>query len=80
MSDTPNAERVFIDGRCHCERCVSRTTAGYRMVGSCRNCGVEALVLYRAGDPSAPVKCPTCGNTRSVYTTRLATPDEIPAR
>lgn len=49
------------------------------MVGRCTNCGVEALVLYRAGDKSADADCPTCGVWHSIRTTRLATPDEIPA-
>lgn len=71
--------RVFVDARCHCDRRTSRTTEGYRMIGRCSNCGVEALVLYRAGDKSAPADCPACGVWRTIYTTRLATPDEIPA-
>lgn len=81
-TDTPGngkrVPRVFVDARCDCTRCTSRTTEGYRMIGRCSNCGVEALVLYRAGDKSAPADCPTCGVWRSIHTTRLATPDEIP--
>jgi hypothetical protein len=78
VADMHLSPRVFIDARCHCKRCTDRTTSGYRMVGKCRNCGVDALVLYRAGDTSSAADCPTCGNWRTVHTTRLATEDEVP--
>lgn len=69
---------AFVDARCFCDRCEARTKSAYRMVGRCSNCGVEALVLYRSGDRSGPVTCPTCGVWNGVTTHRLATPDEIP--
>ena len=74
----PLEQRVFVDGRCHCQRCTERTTQGYRMIGRCRNCGVDALVLYRSGDKAASVDCPRCGNFNTITTTRLATEDELP--
>jgi hypothetical protein len=49
------------------------------MVGVCYNCGTKPiLMLFRAGDPSAPQDCPVCGNWHSVHTQRLATDDEFP--
>lgn len=73
-----NGGRVFIDARCFCKRCTDRTEDVYRMVGRCRNCQTEALVLYRSGDAAGAANCPTCGNYSTVATTRLATDDEIP--
>lgn len=69
----------FIDARCGCDRCETRTGNVYRMVGRCSNCTLEPLlILYRAGDKASPQDCPGCGN-RSVSPFRRATPDEIPA-
>lgn len=69
---------ITVDGRCSCARCEARTGNIYRMVGACRNCGLTpVLMLFREGDPTAILKCPTCG-TREVASNRLATPDEIP--
>lgn len=71
---------ITVDGRCFCERCESRTKDIYRMVGKCRNCGAEPiLMLYRAGDKATSLTCPTCGNWNSVHANRLATEDEVPA-
>lgn len=74
---------LTIDDRCHHPRCDEQNI--YRMVGSCRNCGTEdILVLYSAGHPatgtgaSSGLQCPVCG-VRDVRTNRLATPDEVPA-
>lgn len=78
---SPSAE-VFIDARCDCDRCTSRTEDVYRMVGSCSNCKAEGLlILYRAGDKIADQDCPVCEDQYSVrtYSQRLASPDEIPA-
>ncbi len=70
----------FVDARCDCSRCVSRTQNVYRMVGHCANCGAKPiLILYRAGDHAADRDCPVCGNWHGVKADRLATPDEIPA-
>lgn len=70
----------FIDGRCMCQRCEERTTDAYRMVGYCRNCHEQNILIpYRAGDPAAPQNCPSCGNDRTVSAVRLADYDEIPA-
>jgi len=69
---------ITVDGRCNCARCVARTEHIYRMVGRCLNCGATPiLMLFRAGDPTARLKCPLCGNDR-VESQRLATADEIP--
>ena len=71
---------LTIDGRCGCDRCTSRTSDMYRMVGSCWNCHTaDILILYRAGDPAAKQDCPVCGNYDAVHPSRRATPDEIPA-
>lgn len=48
------------------------------MVGKCANCHAEpVLVLFTVGHEARQVSCPSCGVER-VYTTRLATPEEIP--
>lgn len=73
-----SSARAFVDGRCMCGRCEARTTDTYRMVGHCRNCHVEVLILYRAGDPAADRDCPVCGNYGTVSADRLASEDEIP--
>jgi hypothetical protein len=50
------------------------------MVGACRNCRTEGIIiLFRAGDTAAPQDCPVCGNWHTVIPSRLATADEIPA-
>lgn len=79
MTTSCETRRVFVDAQCHCNRCTSRTTDTYRMVGKCSNCGAEALVMYRSGDKSADADCPTCGVWHSIKTTLLAADDEIPA-
>jgi len=69
---------ITIDGRCHCQRCEERTGNIYRMVGKCWNCGAaDILMLFRAGDKTAPLDCPVCGCYHQVNAQRLATPDEI---
>lgn len=53
-----------IDATCDCERCVSRTTATYDMMGRCVNCGAEFVVRNRKGDKTPlSVECPACGVT-----------------
>jgi len=37
----------------------------------------DILMLFRAGDPTATLDCPRCGNRR-VESQRIATDDEIP--
>lgn len=70
---------VTVDGRCHCERCRSRTEDIYRMIGTCLNCGATPiLMLFRAGDNASSQTCPTCGCSYKLAPQRLATPDEIP--
>lgn len=72
-------EVITVDGRCGCYSCEKRTGNIYRMVGSCRNCGLTPiLMLFREGDIVAPLNCPTCG-VKQVYSLRLAWSDEIPA-
>lgn len=69
----------FVDARCGCSSCVTRTKDVYRMIGHCANCGTEPiLVLYRKGDQAALKDCPVCGCWHAVQADRLATPDEIP--
>ena len=69
-----------VDGRCTCQRCRDRTENIYRMIGVCYNCHAKPiLMLFRAGDRSAALDCPICGNYHSVHPLRLATPDEIPS-
>lgn len=76
----PTAIVAVVDGRCGCDRCRARTENIYRMIGVCRNCGAKPiLMLFRAGDPTAPKDCPKCGNWHTVQSTRLATDDEIPS-
>lgn len=71
---------LTIDARCGCASCEGRTQNIYRMVGRCRNCGTEPiLLLFRAGDSTSGVNCPVCGNWKTVWAERLATYDEIPA-
>ena len=67
-----------VDARCDCLRCRNRTEDSYRMIGTCRNCGTDdILIVYRKGDHARDVDCPVCGNRR-VHSRRLAIPDEIP--
>jgi hypothetical protein len=73
---------LTIDARCNHPRCNEKNI--YRMVGSCRNCHTEdILVLYSAAHDSMGTygwdghPCPVCG-VRQVRVSRLATPDEIP--
>lgn len=75
------SEAAFIDARCGCEACESRTSDIYRMVSlPCSNCGAGPfLLLYRAGDKAADQDCPVCQAYWSVKASRLATPDEVPA-
>lgn len=69
---------ITVDGRCNCSKCESRTQNIYRMIGTCSNCGLSPiLMLFREGDNTAKLRCPTCGNI-SVSSFRLATIDEIP--
>jgi hypothetical protein len=69
----------FIDATCGCERCVSRTTNMYRMVGYCSNCRAgDFLLMFRAGDLASARDCPRCGCYNSVNPYRAATADEIP--
>lgn len=71
---------ITVSGMCNCSKCVSRTTSMYRMVGYCRNCGTQdILMLFRAGDKAVDLDCPVCGNWHTVYAQRLATDGEIPA-
>jgi transcription elongation factor Elf1 len=69
---------LTVDGRCGCHKCEARTGDIYRMVGRCRNCGTEdILMLFRAGDKAAELDCPVCGNWHTVRAGRLATEDEV---
>lgn len=64
------------DDRCKSPKCTQKDI--YRMVGKCANCHAEpVLVLFTVGHEARQVACPCCGVER-VYTTRLATPEEIP--
>ena len=70
---------LTVSGKCICERCETRTQNIYRMVGACRNCQTEPiLMIFRAGDPARSLDCPACGNYNSVHARRIATEDEIP--
>lgn len=72
----------FVDARCGCEACETRTGNVYRMVGWCSNCKQDGIVcLYRSGDSVRDLDCPRCGHYYSVRRSsqRLATDDEIPA-
>ena len=78
-ADRRETEMLTVSGLCMCNRCTSRTTDIYRMVGRCWNCGTEPiLMLFRAGDKKAELDCPVCGNHWSVHPQRLATADEFP--
>jgi hypothetical protein len=71
---------IIIDARCYCARCEAHSQNIYRMVGSCRNCGTQdILMLFRVGDPATARDCPICGCFWTVAPVRKATPDEIPA-
>ncbi len=72
---------LTVDGRCGCERCRARTENIYRMIGTCRNCGSNPiLMLFREGDPVSALDCPICGCWHTVDSQRLAMADEIPAK
>lgn len=67
---------LTVDDRCKSTECARKDI--YRMVGKCANCHAEpVLVLFTVGHEVRRVACPSCGVER-VYTTRLATPEEIP--
>lgn len=68
---------VMTDDRCSHRSCTSKGM--YRMVGVCRNCGTEdVLMLFTEGHEKRNGDCPTCGVRDSVMPQRLATEDEIP--
>lgn len=69
-----------IDGRCFCTKCEARTTDAYRMVGACRNCRANpVLMIFRSGDKVRPLDCRVCRCWGTVHAARLATADEVPA-
>lgn len=77
---------LTVSGVCMCSKCESGANKDgrYRMVGHCTNCGQkDVLMLFRSGDPTHNLECPTCGARGGygygVHADRLATPDEIPA-
>jgi hypothetical protein len=80
---TPSPERRDIDARCTHRTCVGMVGA-YRMVGACRNCGTEGIVILLTRGHEAKrttgwggYACPVCG-CREVRASRLATEDEVP--
>lgn len=67
---------LTIDLRCHDRDC--RRKGIYRMVGDCRNCGAEpVLMLFTAAHEAHVGRCPCC-ECETVYPKRSATPDEVP--
>jgi hypothetical protein len=70
---------LTVSGLCMCEKCTSRTTDIYRMVGYCLNCRARPILgLFRSGDKAIHLDCPACGNHSTVHWWRLATDDEFP--
>lgn len=74
-AETPTTPRPTVSGVCTCSRCEGRTSNIYAMLGVCYNCGTEVLMLFRIGDETSILDCPTCG-CRRVHSKRLATNDE----
>ena len=69
---------ITVSGVCTCNRCEIGERRIYRMIGRCYNCKTAPiLMLYRVGDRSDILPCPTCG-CRDVHAERPATDDEIP--
>lgn len=69
----------FVDARCTDRGCESKGV--YRMVGTCSNCHVKALLgMFTEGhEKSTFGPCPMCGVSSHLMWLRLATADEIPA-
>jgi len=67
-------------GICQCQRCTSRTSDIYRMIGTCTNCMADRiLMLFRAGDRAERLTCPICRCSNAVMPIRVATVDEVPS-